>query len=128
MLISEPDHNSLLTWFNTSQYSIMGIYLTSGEPEENKILSSLVDNWQEIDNLSGSSFCFIYFDSKTCKSYKQFITWVRDVNYSGNIDLQQVADDTYLLSKDICDKLGIIATSHVFYYWRKAPLTIFKSL
>ena len=46
----------------------MGIYLTSGDPDEKKILSSIADNWQEIDNLSGSSLCFIYFDSSICKA------------------------------------------------------------
>ena len=108
MLISEPNFDSLRVWFLNSQYSIMGIYLTSGDPDEKKILSSIADNWQEIDNLSGSSLCFIYFDSSICKSYRQFISWVREVRSFNKYNLRQVADDSFLFSKKICEELGIL--------------------
>ena len=52
MFITQCDLYHLKKWFKGSSYEVMAIYLSGGTSDDKMILSNLIDNWREVDNMS----------------------------------------------------------------------------
>jgi len=111
MFITQCDLFHLTKWFKGSGYEVMAIYLSGGTSDDKLILSNLIDNWREIDNMSRNLVCYIYFDSEDERtkdaSIMNFVSWVREYNSFTYRDYRKDADAALKISREICNHYGI---------------------
>lgn len=111
MFITQCDLNHLKKWFKGSSYEVMAIYLSEGTSDDKMILSNLIDNWREVDNMSRNLVCYIYFDSEESSindaSIVNFVSWVREYNGFNYRDYLKDADAALKISREICNQYGI---------------------
>ena len=111
MFITQCDLPNLIKWFRGSSYEVMAIYLSGGTPSDNVILSNIIDNWREIDNLSRNMVCYIYFDPNDIQtedmSVMNFVSWVREYNCVENRNYRKDADASIRITREICNSYNI---------------------
>ena len=111
MFITQCDLYHLKKWFKGSSYEVMAIYLSGGTSDDKMILSNLIDNWREVDNMSRNLVCYIYFDSEESQiddaSVVNFVSWVREYNYFKYRDYRKDADAALKITREICNQYGI---------------------